>query len=183
MPVDEWRAIRLPEGVRAELIGGEVVVSPAPTSGHAIIAKQLMSMLDPGVPDGCEVLWGVEWEIAAAPCLLTGAPQPDLVVMECVDVKRLTQPPLLAVEVLSPSDRRVLEDSELTRIEAKRLDYATGRLADYLEVDRASGTLTVTRYELHDGLLRVADVASGDQELHSDRPFTYTVRPADLPRW
>jgi Uma2 family endonuclease len=182
IPVDEWRAVRLPEGIRAELIGGELVVTPAPSVGHAFIATFLARALDNGeVPDQHFVLTSaVEWEITVEPRMLTGALQPDLVVVEMADVARLTRPPLLAAEVLSPSDRRLLEQSELTRIEGKRLDYATGGLADYLEVDRASGVITVTRYELHAGVLRVADVATGGGTLSATRPFSYTVRPADL---
>jgi Uma2 family endonuclease len=182
MSVDEWRAVRLPEGWKAELIGGEIVVSPAPSTGHAIISTRLARALDRGdMPAGFIALAStVEWEIPVGPLLLTGAPQPDVVVIEISDVTRLTAPPLLAAEVLSPTDRRLLDHSDLTRIEAKRLDYATGGLEDYIEVDRAAGPISVTRYELHSGVLRVADVATGDEPLVAERPFSYALRPSDL---
>ena len=102
-------------------------MTPVPSVGHAFIATFLArSLADGEVPDQHFVLTSaVEWEIIAEPRMLTGALQPDLVVVEMADVARLTGPPLLAAEVLSPSDRRLLEQSELTRIEGKRLDYAT----------------------------------------------------------
>src|SRR5688572_26915088 len=188
IPVDEWRCVRVPEGWTAELIGGEVVVTSTPATGHAIIATLLAQALDNGqVPDGFIVTTSaVEWEIGIEQRLLAAAPQPDIVVMARTDVERLTQPPLLAVEVLSPSDRRLLDRSELTRIEAKRLDYAAGGLADYLEVDRGDGVLRVHRYELHAGELRVVDAPVSNEPigkrgtLSTTRPFPYTVNAQDL---
>jgi Uma2 family endonuclease len=179
IPVEEWRRVQVPEGWRAELIGGEFVVNPAPTWGHAVIATRLADALRAGVPASCVVSTSaVEWEIGGA--ILTGAPQPDLVVATPADTPRLLGPPLLAAEILSPSDRQMHTKSGMTRIEAKRQDYADGGLADYLEVDRVDGVLTVRRYELHDGELRVVDRASGDGVLTSERPFAFSIRPADL---
>jgi Uma2 family endonuclease len=174
---EEWRALQVPEGWKAELIGGEIIVTPAPATGHAILATRLAAALDGGdVPDGFIVVTSaVEWEIAAGPLVLAGAPQPDVVVMELADVARLTAPPLLAAEVLSPSDRALLARSDLTRIEAKRRDYAEGGLADYLEVDRGDGDLIVRRYELTGGELRVVDRAGRGETIESTRPFAYTI--------
>lgn len=182
VPVEEWRTVQVPDGWKIELIGGEPVVTPAPTKGHAIIATLLAGALNHGdVPDGYLVVTSaVEWEIAIDETHLTGAPQPDLVVIQVGDAARLTTPPLLAAEVLSLSDRDRLPRSGLTRIEAKRLDYATGGLTDFLEVDRAGSDIVVRRYELHDGELRVADRAVGDETLSAVRPFKYTIRPTDL---
>jgi Uma2 family endonuclease len=180
--VDEWRSVKVPEGWKAELIGGELVVTPAPTMGHAIIAALLAAALQRGeVPDGYIVLpIPVEWEITSSPLVLTATPQPDLVVVERADGKRLCRPPLLAAEVLSPSDRSMLSQSGLTRIEAKRRDYAVGGLADYLEIDRVDDMLLVRRYELHDGELRVVDSATGEERLVAHRPFEYSIRAIDL---
>lgn len=182
VPLEDWRRLEVPEGWRAELIGGEIVVTPAPSTGHSIIATRLAEALRPGVPDGHVVTaHPVEWEIGGGR-RLSGAPQPDVVVVEDVDVQRLTAPPMLAAEVLSASDRRPLERSELTRIEAKRRDYADGGLRDYLELDLADGLAVLRRYELdeHTGQLVVVSVATGDEPLSAERPFSYTVRPSEL---
>ena len=106
------------------------------------------------------------------------SPEPDLVVVPR-DIDRVTEPPLWAVEVLSPSDRRRLQRGP-TRIEGKHLDYATYGIADYLEVDLAAGRPVVIRYERHNGVLVEVDRAEGDKRLVADRPFAYEVVPARL---
>jgi hypothetical protein len=46
-----YAQIELPEGQRAELIGGEIVISPTPANYHSWIYAQLHRLLDRGTPD------------------------------------------------------------------------------------------------------------------------------------
>jgi Uma2 family endonuclease len=95
---------------------------------------------------------------------------------------RLTTPPALAIEILSPSDANRLERTSVSRIEGKRLDYAGRGLLDYLEVDLSGPEPRVIRFELRDGDLTEVDRVTGQVGLTSDRPFRYSLRPADLAR-
>jgi Uma2 family endonuclease len=108
-------------------------------------------------------------------------PQPDLIVIDH-KVTALDSVPVLAIEILSPSDGRPLERSPLTRIEGKRLDYAGQGLTDYLEIDLSGRAPTVTRFELHDGDLTEVARNSGSSALLAGRPFSYYLVPDDLVR-
>jgi Uma2 family endonuclease len=175
--VEEWEAVCVPENYRAEIIQGELVVSPSPAMPHAIVLSSLFRRVHPLVPADHRLLWGVDW-VFPERGVVAEAPEPDLVVVPR-DINRVTEPPLWAVEVLSPTDRRRLQKG-LTRIEGKHLDYATYGIADYLEVDWAAGQPVVVRYENHNGVLVEVDRAEGDKPLVADRPFPYEVVPARL---
>jgi hypothetical protein len=100
--------------------------------------RRLARALDNGeLPDRHFVLTStVEWKITIEPRMLTGALQPDLVVVEIADVARHTAPPLLAAEVLSPSDRRLLEQSDLT---ASKASASTTPSADSPTTSKSTG--------------------------------------------
>jgi Uma2 family endonuclease len=93
---------KLPEGLRAELIDGELCKEPSPRFGHQEIAKRILFALS-----GHVEAWRLQmapldvhidnWNILQPDVLVLaehGRPAPD----EWVEV-----PPLLVVEVLSPS--------------------------------------------------------------------------------
>lgn len=85
--------------------------------------------------------------------------------------KELPVAPLLAVEVLSPSTRRV--DLRLKR---DRLEEAA--CGAYWCLDPVA--LTLVAWELVDGrFVEVASVA-GDEVFEASRPFPVMIRPADL---
>ena len=175
---DWWEDFEPPEGMRAEIIGGELVMTPSPGAPHAFAATRLLVLLREGLPEGLEVVQGLEWRTARQG-RVASAPIPDLVVVHN-NIERLTDPPVLAVEILSDSDRQ-RHSSGLTRIEAKRLDFATAGLFHYLEVDQTSaGVPVVTRFELDERRLLVADSASGDEALEADEPFPYRIQPSAL---
>jgi Uma2 family endonuclease len=92
---------------------------------------------------------------------------------------RQDEPPVLAVEVVSPSDSYRLSDG-LTRIEGKRADDATHGLRDYVELEPHKDGYTARRYELVEGTLVVTDVVGVGGTLISDRPFRYEVDLAGL---
>jgi Uma2 family endonuclease len=104
--VEDYMA--LPEGVRAELVGGEILVSPAPTPLHQIVGDRIAAQLR---------AWG---EARRAGTAITSPldvhlPSEDIVQPDVVFVsysrRAIVQDgirgvPDLVVEVLSPSDIR-----------------------------------------------------------------------------
>lgn len=93
------------DGHRYELIDGILIVSPGPRHGHQTVVGNLHITLRQACPPGLQVLFA---PFAVALSDDTEV-QPDLLVAprsQFTD-KELPGPPLLAVEVLSPSTRRV----------------------------------------------------------------------------
>ena len=93
------------DGHRYELIDGVLIVSPGPRHGHQTVVGNVYLRLREACPAGLQVLFA---PFAVALSDDTEV-QPDLLVAprsQFTD-KELPGPPLLAVEVLSPSTRRV----------------------------------------------------------------------------
>lgn len=170
IPVDWWDEFEPPEGLRAEIIRGELVLSPSASRAHAFVQWRVQQALALAAPPGYEPISGLEWRLANEP-IVASAPVPDvMVVAEAGDLA-----PLLAVEILSPSDKRRLADG-MIRIEGKRADYAAHGLAHYLEIDLA--LRTITRYHLVDGALVV--VEHERMAVETDEPFPYRLLVSDL---
>lgn len=157
------------DGHRYELIDGSLIVSPAPRIPHQVAVGNLFVLLRAGCPPELLVLM--------APTAVALADdtevQPDLLVAprsQFTD-RELPGPPLLAVEVLSPSTRRV--DLLLKR---DRLQAAG--VPSYWLVDPDAATVTVL--ELQNGVYQELAVVSGDERLEVGRPFPLTIAPADL---
>lgn len=176
---EEWESLAVPDGYRAEIIAGELVVTPGPPLDHRRAQGRLHSRLNAAAPPGYEAVFEPEWRLAVAG-VVAMAPVPDLVVISTdVAGPRLTDPPLLAVEVRSRSDRERLADGR-TRREGKLADYAANGVEDYLEIDLTAQTPTALRYELRGGELVEVQRAEGSEPLAATRPFSYTIVPADL---
>lgn len=159
------------DGHRYELVDGVLVVSPSPRHLHQRAVGNLHVMLRAACPP--------ELEVVLAPFAVALADdtevQPDLLVAPRTQFtpRELPGPPLLAVEVLSPSTRRF--DLLLKR---DRLEQAG--VPSYWLVDPDVPSMTVL--ELHDG--RYNEVASGrgDDEVRVDRPFSLAVPVSALTR-
>lgn len=115
--------------------------------------------------------------VLAAPTDVLLAPdtgvQPDLLVARRSDftAKNLPGPPLLAVEILSPSTR-------LVDLNLKRAAYERAGVASFWVVDPDLPRLTA--WELREGAYaEVADV-QGDQEWRTHAPYDVTIVPARL---
>jgi Uma2 family endonuclease len=175
----EWDALVIPESYRAEIIRGELVVTPAVSMAHARAESRLTVALAAAVPTGYEVVSGADWKLVVD-AVVAMAPIPDLMVVGKDQSGPLVRPPLLAVEILSPADHHRLLRTDMTRIEGKRADYAANGLKDYLEVDLTTPAPTAASFELREGALVEAARASGTQVLRAKRPFPYQVIPADL---
>jgi Uma2 family endonuclease len=158
------------DGRRYELIDGELLVSPAPGLPHQRVVGRLYRILDDACPD--------ELEVIIAPFAVspddTNELQPDVLVARRSDLtdKNLPKPPVLVVEVFSPSSRLV--DANL-----KRAAYARLGVPWYWLVDPVKATVTVL--ELADGgEYRQAAHAIGEQPLDIGAPLPVRFTPAEL---
>lgn len=109
---------------------GNLIVSPASYPHEravAILHAQLLRQLD--LPDGCVISNGLPWRIPGGSRYTN---VPDLMVVadqtELIEGPHFAPPPLLVVEVASPSTRAIDRDRKLH-------DYALGGAAAYLLVD------------------------------------------------
>ncbi|MGK5450130.1 Uma2 family endonuclease [Streptomyces radiopugnans] len=141
-----YAQIELPEGQRAELIGGEIVISPTPTNYHNWIYAQLHRLLDRGTPDELVV---TNTTTVALPA--TGERYvPDLLVCESAVLRdaREWQVPaedvLLVGEITSMST--VLRDRK-----NKAQGYGRSRVPLYLLVDPLDGEGSATVFAEPDG--------------------------------
>ena len=149
---------------RYELLDGALLVSPAPGGPHQLAVTGLFRLLDRAAPQEllvCVAPYAFTWRE-------TTSLEPDLFVLPLSElgVKRSTVPPLLAVEVVSPSSRRLDRGS-------KRLAYEEFGVPSYWIVDPATRSITVL--ELVDGAYVERAVVTGDDQLTVDRPFPVTL--------
>jgi Uma2 family endonuclease len=157
------------DGRRHELVEGALVVTPAPGTDHQGCVLALGALLLTAAPPGHKVL-PAPFDWVAGPSTLF---QPDLLVARRADVgpQRLERPPLLVVEVLSPSTRAI-------DLGAKRQAYEAAAVPAYWLVDPGPPSLTVLRL-VHGAYVEPAVVA-GDEAYEADWPFPVTVVPARL---
>jgi Uma2 family endonuclease len=162
---------RMPDdGRRYELIDGALVVSPRPGTIHQIVATRLTVLLSAACPQDMFV-------IAEPAVQLSRSTEfdPDITVARSGDVggAKLTAPPLLAVEVRSPSTAFI----DLTR---KKSAYAAFGVASYWIVVPGLRQPELSVFELHGGRYEQAGQAAGDETLRVARPFSVEVVPARL---
>ena len=160
------------DGHRYELIDGTLIVTPSPGSAHQTALGNLHLALRAAVPAELQVfLAPFDWVVSDNTVL-----QPDLMVCRRADVtpKNLAGPPLLAVEVLSPSTRAI-------DLGAKRLAMAAAGVDTYWVVDPLVPSLTVFNNDGSGAFDEVAAV-TGDDAYETDRPYPVRVVPSDLLR-
>jgi Uma2 family endonuclease len=160
---------RMPDdGHRYELLDGVLVVSPRPTTVHQFAAARLFRVLDDACPDDLCVL--------PEPAVELG-PQtefnPDLVVVPLDEVggAKFTAPPLLAVEIRSPS-------TALIDLNRKKDAYERFGVPSYWIVNPDPAQPEVTIFELRDGRY-IAEQKSA-RPFTVDRPFPVTITPTAL---
>lgn len=157
------------DGHRYELLDGTLLVSPAPTEGHQTCVTSLVVVLRAARRPGQKVLVApFDVRLSRSTVL-----EPDLLVARKSDITpaRLEGPPLLAVEVLSPSTRHI-------DLGAKRLAYEAAGVPAYWLVDPDGPSLTVL--ELDAGRYVERATVAGDEPFHATFPFAVTVVPARL---
>ncbi|QWF24198.1 Uma2 family endonuclease [Nocardioides sp. LMS-CY] len=157
------------DGQRYELIDGVLVVSPTPAWRHQDVLTNLLVLLRTTAPAHLRVLPAPTAVIIDERTWV----EPDIVVAPKSDygAKYLDHPPLLAVEVLSPSNR-------IYDLNTKFARYERAGIASYWVVDPDELRLVV--WELVDGrYVEIADVGPGER-WSAVRPFPVAVAPGDL---
>jgi Uma2 family endonuclease len=158
------------DGMRYELVDGQLLVTPAPLAIHQRVAGQLFLRLQPACPDGLEVFFApFDFRPSKQRSL-----QPDLLVCRSGDVgPRGVEfcPLLLAVEILSPSTR-------MTDLLLKRALYEESGVTSYWIIDPEAETLTVL--ELDDGVYLERAVVKRDEIFEAALPFDVRIVPSDL---
>jgi Uma2 family endonuclease len=170
-PITVAELDRMPsDGHRYELVDGVLVVSPRPTTVHQFVAMRLAVALDKACPEGLSVL--AEPAVQLDP--LTEL-DPDLVVVHLDDVgdAKFTAPPLLVVEVRSPS-------TALIDLSRKKAAYQRFGVPSYWIVNPEPARPELTVFELGDDGYVLE--AKSTQPVTVAHPFTVTITPADLTR-
>jgi Uma2 family endonuclease len=132
VPMSWEEFLELPERPRHEWVDGEAVflMSPARVA-HGTAVMRLGALLMRTLPDldaMTEVGWKMRRSHRVPDLMLVPSPAPD--------APYLIEPPLIVVEVLSPSTRR----EDLVR---KNREYAEGGALQYWVVDLEAGALEV----------------------------------------
>lgn len=164
------------DGYRREIIGGTLVVNPAPPGRHQQASGELFSLLRSAAPSHLLVVAApFDWRLPDG-----GSVQPDLMVVERSDFDPdgpfpALAIPVLVVEILSPSNAE--QDRTL-----KRAVYERQRVPAYWMVDPGSAThpssLTALRQE-SDQFVIEAEVTDAERFV-TDWPFPLAVTPRDL---
>jgi Uma2 family endonuclease len=158
------------DGFRYELVDGVLLVSAAPVPAHQRAARGIFVLLHDTAPDDVEVFFApLDFQPTRRRSL-----EPDVLVVRTVDVgeKNITEPLLLAVEVLSPGTRAV----DLT---LKRHVYEESGVPSYWLVDPQVPSVTVLELDAGGHYIEVA-TAQGDTPVTVERPFPLTIVPSAL---
>lgn len=157
------------DGHRYELIDGALLVTPAPSPRHQLVSAGLFGFLKAACPPDLTVLYA-PLDVALADDSVL---QPDLLVARMQDFteRDLPVPPLLAVEILSPSTR-------LIDLNLKRARYEQAGCPSYWVVD--PDVLSITAWDLREGRYVEVARAEGDQSFDVRRPFGLSVLPSAL---
>jgi Uma2 family endonuclease len=103
--VDTLFELPTEDGLRYEVLGGSLVVSPQPTPGHNLIADRLGRMLAPSLPLACETITNSALRLPNG-----DGPVPDLMVVSGDPFEHRKGMPVdlvhTIVEVVSPSNAR-----------------------------------------------------------------------------
>lgn len=153
---------------RYELIEGSLFVTPAPAPMHQRIDMNLRFLLRRACPAEFEIL-GAPIDVQLGEGTVV---QPDLLVRPATPLPatRLDEPPVLVVEILSPTTR-------LYDLGTKRAVYQEAGVGAFWAVDPAGPSLTAWRWEGDDeSVERIA----GDTTATLTWPFTVEITPARL---
>lgn len=162
---------RMPDdGHRYELLDGALVVSPRPGNPHQVVAFTLATALDRVCPPELQVVPEPAVQISQKTEFA-----PDLVVIrrEQVNAPKCTEPPLLVVEVRSPS-------TALIDLNVKKAAYERFGVESYWVVVPDRDEPEVIVFELRDGRYQEAARVTGDGTFAAIRPFSIEVVPSRL---
>ncbi|MYW05469.1 Uma2 family endonuclease [Streptomyces sp. SID3343] len=170
--------LNLPKNVRAEIIGGQIVMSPAPRLGHAGTLSLIQRQVEDACPDEYLVVQGGEIVCAVSDAVLI----PDLCVVPWEAITDdLVQAPTniveLVCEVTSKSTRR--QD-----LADKRAIYAAESIPFYLLVDRLTASVELCSSPKK-GVYRSTETVSYGELIPVPTPFGFTLDTTRFPdhRW
>ena len=176
-PLSYREYLALPDdGVIFEVVEGFPVVNPSPSTWHGVMSTEFLMLLRARAPRHLYVGTApLDWVLRQE--RPTHIRQPDLFVIakdELVqNASGMLTPPLLVVEVLSPSTRR-------RDLVEKRAAYAAGGCEHYWILDPAVPSILALRRSTETGEYVEVGAASGEESLTLDSPFPVTVTPATL---
>ena len=162
---------RMPEdGHRYELLDGALVVSPRPSNPRQEVAMELAVRLRSAGPSDPRVI--------PEPAVQLSAPTefaPDIAVIhrEQVNAPKCTVPPLLVVEIRSPS-------TALIDLGRKKAAYEQFGVLAFWVVDPRVTKPSLTVFELAAGCYRQTAQVSGDEPYRAEQPFPVEVIPSAL---
>jgi Uma2 family endonuclease len=161
---------RMPDdGHRYELLDGMLVVSPRPNNSHQEVAAELLGLLRAACPAGLRALpepaVQLSQETEFAPDLVIGQDQ--------VTAAKCTEPPLLVVEVRSPS-------TALIDLNRKKSAYERFGVESYWVIVPDLDKPELIVFELHDGRYWEAAHLTGEQTFVAAKPFRIEVVPSRL---
>jgi Uma2 family endonuclease len=163
--LEEFLTLPEDQGQRLELIDGSVVVSPAPTFGHQRLLQRIQIALNAVVPQGCELLPGINVVLNGERLLI-----PDLAVITTPGVEAVysrADEVLLAVEIHSPSTRAY--DRAF-----KRQLYQEAGIPFLLFVEPSAKPVSAVLYQLDpDGYRPIANSDAG--RLITQAPFAFVL--------
>ncbi|MFG2588295.1 Uma2 family endonuclease [Streptomyces sp. NPDC048438] len=177
-----WQELDVPEGWRAEIDEGQIVLVPPPHAHHNGIAEVVQSLLYRGLPGGLGIYQTLGVHVAPLDKLYV----PDLVVMpreliaaadpetsEPMDASEA----LLIVEITSKGNAR--EDRT-----KKYRAYARAGVPMYLLIDRfdtRGATATLFTEPNEDGTYKHSDAVPFGKPLPLPEPFGVTLLTGDFP--
>jgi Uma2 family endonuclease len=165
------------DGLRRELVDGQLIVSPSPVGRHQAAVLSLGRILVSACPGDLRVtLSPYDWKLSATTVFV-----PDLMVIRQADFDLdgwFTGTPLLVVEVRSPSTAAT--DRTLKRQQYERYGAGAYWLVDPGGRDDVGRVPSLTALRLVDGAFREEATVQGDEPYAAGFPFPVTVVPAAL---
>jgi len=158
------------DGRRYELVDGVLVVSPAPLVPHQVVLHKLAVLLEEALPDEFDIVPGPGIQMSDITELV-----PDLAVVrqEQLSGRRITSPPVLAVEVRSRS-------TALFDMNTKKAVYERFGIESYWIVVPDRERPELLAFELRGGTYKQIAHVVGDEEFRAVRPFGVRIVPARL---
>jgi len=159
------------DGLRYELIDGTLLVSPAPSALHQIVAANMFRLLDGAARVDRAVLFApVAWQPDGRTSV-----EPDLLVIakDRIAPHGITGAPEVVVEILSPSSGRFDRTVKFSR-------YAEGGAAHYWIIDPTVPSVEI--YDLRDGEYVLLAGGAQDDTVSVTAPFAVSVTPSQLVR-
>lgn len=162
---------RMPDdGHRYELLDGVLVVSPRPTVAHQVMAHQIAFRLEQVCPP--------EYRVVPEPAVQLSMDtefDPDIVVIRLGQARgaKLTEPPLLVVEVRSPA-------TALIDLNRKKAAYARFGVESYWIADPDLARPSLTAFGLRGGGYEQMSRVAGEEIFRAERPYPVDIVPAQL---